>query len=372
MSVSNTELDLEAKLPTVEPTYRIDQTFEWNFANGPNFDGPWPQVPRTPVKDFFGIPVGSRFGIAASLLPNARWLDVYSRLGFDLLTYKTVRMKPRICYPPPTWRFLDEKRTDVLEDADAPQWAVDGVPARPSERTVAGSLGVPSQTPDFWERDIRRCRDLVRPGQALIVSLVASAGPDTTVDSFLAEFEELAARVRASGAQVVEANLSCPNVQKREGEAYRDPELARRIGAALRRGAGDLPLLMKVGGIEDAGAMRDLLRAVDGTFDGVIMMNGLSRPVIEASGAPSFGENRRRAGITGGAIYRFAMRQVRDAATVAKQDRLAIKVIACGGITTPERARAMLDAGAYAALTATAVVWNPYLAIEVKRVDPAI
>ena len=300
--MSDTMLDLAAPLPTVEPTYRIDQTFEWNFTYGPNFNGPWPPVPRTAMKDFFGISVASRFGIAASLLPNARWLDVYSRLGFDLLTYKTVRMKPRLCYPPPTWRFLDEKRTDALEDVDAPQWAIDGVPSQPSERTVAGSLGVPSQTPEFWERDIRHCRELIRPGQALIVSLVASAGPDTTVDSFLAEFEELARRVRGAGAQIVEANLSCPNVQKREGEAYRDPELARRIGAALRRGAGDLPLLMKVGGIEDTAAMRDLLRGVDGIFDGVIMMNGLSRAVVEASGEPSFGENRRRAGITGGSL----------------------------------------------------------------------
>ena len=370
--MSETQLDLDAPLPAVEPTYRIDQTFEWNFANGPRFDGPWPPVPATPLKDFFGIPVASRFGIAASLLANSNWLGVYARLGFDILSYKTVRMKPRQAHPTPTWRFLDERRTDVLEDVDAPQWAVDNIPARAAEATVAGSIGVPSQPPEFWERDIRRCRDLIRPGQALIVSLVASVGPDTTVDSFLAEFEELAARVRAAGAQIVEANLSCPNVQRREGEAYRDPQLAARIGAALRRGAGDLPVLIKVGGIEDIAAMAALLRAVEGTIDGVIMMNGLSRPVIEASGAPSFGENRQRAGITGGAIYRFAMRQVRDAVAIAARDRLAIKVLGCGGVTTPQRARDMLDAGAYAVLAATAVVWNPYLAIELKRADPGL
>jgi dihydroorotate dehydrogenase (NAD+) catalytic subunit len=370
--VSDQVLDLDAPLPSVAPTYRIDQNFEWNFANGPRFDAPLPPVPQTALKDFFGIPVRSRFGIAASLLANSNWLGLYAKLGFDILAYKTVRLKPRVAHPTPTWRFLDEKRTDALEDTEAPQWAVDGIPADPSEATVAGSLGVPSQPPSFWEGDIRRCRDLIRPGQALIVSLVASVTPETTMDSFLAEFEELAARVRAAGAQIVEANLSCPNVPRREGEAYRDPELAARIAAALRRGAGNLPLLMKVGGIEDKEAMRVLLRAVDGTMDGVIMMNGLSRPVIDASGEASFGEHRRRAGITGGAIYRFAMRQVRDAVAITREDRLAIKVLGCGGITTPERARSFIDAGAYAALAATAVVWNPYLAVQLKRADPTI
>jgi len=362
----------EAPLPTVPPTYRIDRDFEWNFANGPFFEGPRPAVPATPRKDFFGIPVNSRFGIAASLLPNFRWMELYAGLGFDILTYKTVRLTPRKSHPLPTWLFIDEARTAMLEDVDAPQWAVTGIPDRAAEATVAGSIGVPAQARDFWEPDIRRCRELMRPGQVLIVSVVATVTPDSTLQSLLAEFEELAARVREAGAQIVEVNLSCPNVQKREGEAYRDPELSAQIALALRRGAKSLPLLMKVGGIEDPAAMQALLRSVDGTMDGVIMMNGLSRPVVNPNGEPSFGLNRMRAGITGGAIYRFAMRQVREAVAIAERDRLAIKVLACGGVTTPERARAFLDAGAYAVLAATAVVWNPFLAIEVKRMDPTI
>ena len=32
------------------------------------------------------------------------------------------------------------------------------------------------------------------------------------------------------------------------------------------------------------------------------MMNGLSRAVVDPQGAASFGENRRRAGITGGTL----------------------------------------------------------------------
>ena len=370
--VSDT-LVLDAKLrPTPQPTYRIDQSFEWNFANGPFFDAPLPQVPQTPRKDFFGLPVNSRFGIAASLLPNANWLGLYAQLGYDLLTYKTVRRRARIAHPTPTWGFLDEAQTRALEDTDAPQRVVARLPHDPAAATVAGSLGVPSQGPDFWEADIRRCRALIGPGQVLIVSLVASADADTTVDSFLGEFEELASMVRAAGAQVIEANLSCPNVQKREGEAFRDPELAAKIVAALRRGGGTLPLLLKIGAIEDEATMTGLLRAVAGKADGVIMMNGLSRRVVDEAAAPFFGEKRQRAGITGGAIYRFALRQVRQAVGIIERDKLDLKVLGCGGITNPERARAFIDAGAAAALCATAVVWNPYLAVEIKEADPSL
>jgi dihydroorotate dehydrogenase len=365
-------ISIDAPLRTVSPTYRIDQDFEWNFANGPFFEGPFPDVPVVPKKDFFGLAVNSRFGIAASLLPNARWMELYAKLGFDLLTYKTVRLAPRRAYSTPTWLFLDEARTALLEDAAVPQSTIAGIPTRPSEATVAGSIGVPSQPPEFWEADIARCRDLLRPGQALIVSVVASVTPESTTQSVLAEFEELARRVRVAGAQVVEANLSCPNVQKREGEAYRDPALAADIARALRRGCQHLPLLLKVGSIEDKDAMRALLRAVDGIADGVIMMNGLSRIVHDPTGNPAFGPNRVRAGITGGAIYRFALRQVRDAVDIVENDRLAIKVLGCGGATTPERVRSFLDAGACAVLSATAVVWNPFLAIDVKHADRTV
>ena len=77
--------------PAAGPTYRFDKSFEWNYVHGPHFDGPWPEVAPTPMKSFFGLPVRSRFGIPASILPNSRWLETYARLGFDILTYKSVR-----------------------------------------------------------------------------------------------------------------------------------------------------------------------------------------------------------------------------------------------------------------------------------------
>ena len=79
------------------PTYRTDRSFEWNHANGPDFDGPWPAVPPTPTKTVFGLKLNSRFGVPASILLNSRWIGTYARLGFDLVTYKTVRAVQRLC-----------------------------------------------------------------------------------------------------------------------------------------------------------------------------------------------------------------------------------------------------------------------------------
>ena len=59
-------------------TYRLDQTYDWNFQNGPEYDGAFPPVPATPQKDFFGIPVNSRLGIAAGLLLNSRWISTFA------------------------------------------------------------------------------------------------------------------------------------------------------------------------------------------------------------------------------------------------------------------------------------------------------
>src|SRR3974390_1927348 len=84
--------DIELAL---QPTYRIDQSFEWNAEHGPSFAGPYPDLPETPLKDFFGLKVKSQFGLAASLGMTANWIGVYAGLGFGILTYKTARAPGR-------------------------------------------------------------------------------------------------------------------------------------------------------------------------------------------------------------------------------------------------------------------------------------
>jgi dihydroorotate dehydrogenase (NAD+) catalytic subunit len=362
-------IDRSSRLPDPmrEPIYRIDRSFEWNAEHGPNFAGPWPPLAAAlPLTEFFGVPVRSRFGIAASLILNGAWFDLYSRLGFDLLTYKTVRRRARAAHPLPNWLFVDEP--DGPDDATALRRRA-APPADPLGATAIGSIGMPSSAPEFWQADIGGCRARLPAGQALIVSIVATAEPDTTTDAFVAEFEQLAAMVREAGAQIVEANLSCPNVQRQEGEVYRDPALAARIAAAVRRGAGALPVLLKVGPVEHDEAAASLLRAVAPHADGVVMINAPSRRVVDAAGAPAFGAGRERAGMMGGQVHAIALDCVDRAVRIIAREGLGLKIVAVGGATSPARIQRFLDDGAYAVQAASGAAWDPWLALRFQQVS---
>jgi len=91
--------------------YDLHATFEENARRGPLLGNDVPTVPETPTKRFLGLAVGSRFGIAAGLLPNSRWIGPYARRGFDLLTYKTVRSVARASHPMPNWVFVERYKS---------------------------------------------------------------------------------------------------------------------------------------------------------------------------------------------------------------------------------------------------------------------
>src|SRR5687768_6242035 len=82
------------------PRYDPAQTYAWNYEHAPA-----PVVidePSVPGQwDFCGLPVPSPLGVAAGPLLNGRWVLYYASLGFDVLTYKTVRSGERASYPLP-------------------------------------------------------------------------------------------------------------------------------------------------------------------------------------------------------------------------------------------------------------------------------
>ena len=76
-------------------TYDITRSYQENYETGPQL----PSSPSSPssqaTKNFLGLPVHSRIGIAAGLLLNSKWILGYAQRGFDILTYKTVRSSHR-------------------------------------------------------------------------------------------------------------------------------------------------------------------------------------------------------------------------------------------------------------------------------------
>ena len=351
-------------------TYRLDRSFEWNFQNGPAYDGGFPAVPDTPTKEFFGIPVNSRIGIAASVLVNQRWGELYARLGFDLLTYKTVRIRERRCHNFPNWFFVSDGFDLREEDKDTPLVRLARRSADPLGLTGAGSFGMPSRVPEFWQDDIRSTRKVLGAGQALIVSIVATPVPSMTPEEMAAEFGELAEIVSAAGAQVVEANLSCPNVRAGEGELYQDAQMVRRVGKEVRAAAGNNPVTLKLGYIPDDTQLAAVLQAADGLVDGVVLINGVNRKVVDPDGSATFGPGRETCGIIGQGLRPVAIDAVIQAVNIVQRDRLNLKIIGTGGIAKPQDAAEFFDAGAYAVFSASGAIFDPHLAARIKREYP--
>src|SRR6185436_15279162 len=80
--------------------YDWRQSYDWNYQHAPApVDVRAPKVAGS--WSYCGLPVGSPLSIAAGPLLNGRWILYYASLGFDALTYKTVRSRHRECYPLP-------------------------------------------------------------------------------------------------------------------------------------------------------------------------------------------------------------------------------------------------------------------------------
>ena len=337
-------------------TYRLDQTYDWNFQNGPEYDGAFPPVPATSQKDFFGIPVNSRLGIAAGLLLNSRWISTYARLGFDILTYKTVRSSYRRCYDLPNWILIDTEGQIDPGRLDESQVRRPGEPGEATTTTSSVSFGMPSRAPDEWMPDVGHARAALKPGQALIVSVVASPEPGSDVSVMIEDFGVLAAMAREAGAQLVAANLSCPNVCTAEGDIFLDAELSGRIARVLYDNAAGLPVLLKLGHFADTDRLEAVLRAVDGLASGVVMVNGISRNILNSDGTAAFGAGREKAGLLGRGIHEFSLDNVHKALAVTTDHRLSLKVVAVGGVSTAADAAHYFEAGATAVMMGSAPI----------------
>ncbi|MCZ7566960.1 MAG: hypothetical protein M5U08_26660 [Burkholderiales bacterium] len=351
-------------------TYRTDRSYDWNYRHGPSFAGRVPAVPATPAKTFLGLPVRARIGIAAGLLLNSRWVELYARLGFDILTYKTVRAAARRSHPLPNWVFLERARGRLPRGARA---AVRTAPRRGADVAVLSStvsFGMPSKPPAAWMRDVARARRALGKGQVLNVSVVASPAPGDPPARMIDEFARLAGLACEAGAQVVEANLSCPNVCSAEGDIYHDAALSGRIARAMKRAAGATPVLLKIGYLPARRGLGRLLESVAGGADGVVMVNGIAVRIQRPDGAAAFGRGRASAGVLGRMVHAPSVAQVRSAVELVRERRLPLAVIGVGGVATPEDAGDFFAAGAQAVMLGSAPMYDPFLAIRIKRSHP--
>jgi dihydroorotate dehydrogenase (NAD+) catalytic subunit len=355
---------LPSWFPAHAPIYDISKTYLENAQYGPFFMAPFPErkwPSREKWKTFFDHPIASPIGIAAGPLLNSRWVDLASKLGYDILTYKTIRSGPYPAHPLPNMLYI---QTDGMLKSDTapPLQTASSPPSKIENLAVTNSFGMPSMSREFLMEDIPKARQCLQKGQVLVVSVVGTPGLD---HGFLEDFVEVACFAKECGASIIEANFSCPNVDKRDGCLYTSPQIVTEFASAIAKAIHPIPLILKVGVFLSAQHMKDVMEAAAKSgVRGLSGINTLSRTVLNSQGQPALGTNRFTSGICGGPIRDVALQFVQQAAEINKKETLGLTLIGVGGVTLAAHFDLFLEAGADIAQTATGMMWDPYLALR--------
>jgi dihydroorotate dehydrogenase len=346
----------EIKTEPLLAHYDWRQSYDWNYEHVPApvvLDEP--AVPG--VWTYCGLPVNSPLGIAAGPLLNGRWILYYASLGFDVLTYKTVRSRFRACYPMPNLQPVTATR---MHDSKA------ALLSCPDPRgSWAVSFGMPSKSPDVWRADVEATRRALPKHKVLSVSVVATPENHWTIEDVAGDFASCAKWAVESGADCVEANFSCPNVASADGQLYHQPEAAARVAALLREAVGSKPLLIKIGQVTDEPSAARLSQALDPYVDALVMVNCIAATIWDEQRSPLFGGERR--GIAGEAIGKAVLDQVRLFARVIHEHALQLQIVGGGGIATWQHVEAHLRAGSRAVQLASAAMLDPGVGFRIRQ-----
>lgn len=369
----------------MKSTYDIDKSYDANYADGPVFEGELPDLTALnaglPPATFLGRPVNSTFGVPAGPLLNSAYIGLYARLGFDVLTYKTVRTAYAPSHPFPNVRAVDTAPGWYHTASGSEKPALFTLPtlneSQPQPHlSITNSFGMPSKDPAVWMADVAQAKASLQPGQVLVVSVVGTSRPGRTLADLAHDFAQAAALAVQAGADAIEANLSCPNVKASEGSLYQSPVAVGTVAGALAAALGKTPFLLKMGYLEDKKLVREVVEAAaNGGAAGLAAINTIPARVYQAPEEPALpGEGRLVSGICGAGIHEAGMAmtgRLLEARREAGLSAANFTLVSVGGVMTGVDALAYLnlglDRGADGVQSGTGAMWNPYLAVEVKQ-----
>lgn len=350
------------------PSYNAEKEYEYNFSDGPFF--PLNLLPPKRIikqkEKLLHFSINSRLGVPAGPLLNSRWIKLYSQLGFDLLTYKTVRSRASKAHQFPNCLFLNIKRQIEEEDLTHPLYAFN-MPHSPKDReelTITNSFGVPSLDPDKWQPDVNLAKSHLGDGQLLILSVMGTPEDNSNWNSIVEDYVMCAKLAEETNADIIELNLSCPNVVRKEGLIYMDPNLSQSICKKIKKEINK-PLFLKIGFLNQENKLEEFMKAVSPFVDGIVAINTIKMRVIKEDATPALpGEKREYSGICGSAIREYAMSQVQKMIDIKQKNKYDLVIVGVGGVTHPKDIDAYLGLGVDAVQSATGAMWDPLLAFN--------
>lgn len=171
------------------------------------------------------------------------------------------------------------------------------------------------------------------------------------------DYCEVVERLGDEDVDMLEINISCPNV-KEGGIAFgQNPKAAESITKAVKKYAKQ-PVIMKLS--PNVTDITEMARAVEaGGADVVSLINTLTGMKIDIN-RKTFAIANKTGGMSGPAVHPIAVRMVYQVAQAVK-----LPIIGMGGIASAEDAIEMILAGANAVSVGTANFHNPAVTMEI-------
>ena len=172
------------------------------------------------------------------------------------------------------------------------------------------------------------------------------------------EYGVMCEKLSAAGIDMIEVNISCPNV-KAGGLAYgTKPELAAEVTETAKRHAS-VPVMVKLS--PNVTDITEIARAVEGAgADALSLINTLRGMRIDVNtGRPVLKMNT--GGLSGPAVLPVAVRMVWEVANAVK-----LPILGMGGVAKGEDAAQLMLAGASAVAVGTALFADPFAPIKVR------
>lgn len=341
--------------------YDATKSYEENYDHGPFFDGPFPKRPPiTQSVKLWDWELNSPIGIPAGPLLNSHWIKFYAQMGFDIPVYKTVRSVQNPCHPNPNCLYVDPP--EQMQLGEKPKLTTVKKPEQLESLSITNSFGVPSKDPSIWMPDIAVANKALDEGQVMVVSFMGTEGSGGR--SFIEDSAYTAAMAKEAGAKILEVNFSCPNlVGSAAGALFQDPESSGATSKAIRAAIGpNQKFMIKIGNLPYE-QLKAVVEANLPYIDGIAGINTMPGEVRLPNGEQALpGQGRLVSGICGAKIHDVSQNFVENMAQIKQELGGDFVICGVGGIMTPEHFVERLEAGADIAMSATAIMWDPYLA----------
>ena len=173
------------------------------------------------------------------------------------------------------------------------------------------------------------------------------------------DYIEVVERLADEPVDLLEINISCPNV-KEGGIAFgQDPKAVEAITREVKKHAKQ-PVIMKLSpNVTDITVMAKAAEA--GGADALSLINTLTGMKIDIN-RRAFAIANKTGGMSGPAVKPVAVRMVYQVANA-----VSLPIIGMGGIATAEDALEFIMAGATAVSVGTANFYNPYATVEIAE-----